>query len=225
MSDTRKSFLELDDAPVKIQPNANVFTAVSSLQPREGATAKQDSNGTWFNAIGLQSSEAHHHVAKQWQAQCTPLAELMETVNKLASTKRDIVKPETDVRLKDSTHLNDGTFLSKKGVESLRLFTDVPSSMVSYLEEFGYQDQLTNFFNDDLDRRHSDWTSNGKEPRNFRIRLREDEAGDEYVRAIVSERYGVIDNQDALEMIVNALPSDISDVLASHINHDGDDMY
>ena len=107
--------------------------------------------------------------------------------------------------MKDSTHLNDGTFLSKKGVESLRLFTDVPSSMVSYLEEFGYQDQLTNFLNDDLDRRHSDWTSNGKEPRNFRIRLREDEAGDEYVRAIVSERYGVIDNQDALEMIVERL--------------------
>jgi hypothetical protein len=225
MSDTPKSFLELDDAPVKIQPNANVFTPVSSLQPREGATAKQDSNGTWFNAIGLQSSEAHRHVAKQWQAQCSPLAELMDSVNQIASTKRDIVLPETDVRLKDSTHLTDGTVLGKKGMESLRLFTDVPSSMISYLEEYGYQDQLTTFVNDDLDRRHSDWTSNGKEPRNFRVRLRENEAGDEYVRAIVSERYGVIDNQDALEMIVNALPSDISDVLASHINHDGDDMF
>jgi len=49
-----KSFLELDDAPVKVAPNTSVFTNAQSLQVAEGSTAKQDSNGTWFNAIGLQ---------------------------------------------------------------------------------------------------------------------------------------------------------------------------
>ena len=225
MSNAPKSFLELDDAPVKIQPNASVFTPASSLQPKEGATAKQDANGTWFNAIGLESTETHRHVAQKWQAQCTPLADLMESVNKIASTKRDIVKLESDVRLKDSTHLNDGMPLNKTGMESLRHFIDVPSSMVSYLEDYGYTEELTRFVNDDLDRRNADWASNGKEPRNFRIRVRQNEAGDDVVRAIVSERYGVIDNHEALEMIINALPSDISDVLASHIHHDGDDLF
>lgn len=62
-----KSYLELDDEPVKVAPNKDVFTAVNSLQPKEGAVAKQDSQGNWYNAIGLQSSAEHRHVAKVWQ--------------------------------------------------------------------------------------------------------------------------------------------------------------
>ena len=47
MSDTPKSFLELDDAPVKVEPNKSVFTNAGGFQVREGATAKQDDNGNW----------------------------------------------------------------------------------------------------------------------------------------------------------------------------------
>ena len=61
-----KSYLELDDEPVKVQPNQSVFKPVASLQVKEGATATQDANGNWVNAIGLQSTASHRHVAKQW---------------------------------------------------------------------------------------------------------------------------------------------------------------
>ena len=224
MSDTPKSFLELDDAPVKVEPNKSVFTNVSSLQVKEGSTAKQDANGTWFNAIGLQSSASHRHVAKVWQDKCTPFADFVSTVKEQSKHKEDIVKKESEIRLLDANTLLDGTPLTKSGLNSLRGFTDVPSSMVSFLQEREYDEELVKFLNKELDRRETTWNHSGKEPRDFRVRVRHDDEGNDVIRAIVSERYGVIDNSEAMDMVVNALPS-LKDALASHIFNDGDDIY
>ena len=224
MSDTPKSFLELDDAPVKVEPNKSVFTNADGLQVREGSTAKQDDNGTWYNAIGLQSSASHRHVAKQWQDKCTPLADFVETVKKQSEHKEDRVKKESQIRLSDANTLLDGTPLTKSGLNSLRMFTDIPSSMISFLQEREYDDELVKFVNQELDRRETTWNHSGKEPRDFRVRVRHDDEGNDVIRAIVSERYGVIDNADAMEMIVNSLPT-LKDALASHIHNDGDDIF
>ena len=224
MSDTPKSFLELDDAPVKVEPNKSVFTNAGGLQVREGSTAKQDANGNWFNAIGLQSTEAHRHVAVQWQNKCTPFSDFVETVQKQSKHKEDKVKRESEIRLKDANTLLDGTPLTKSGMNSLRMFTDIPSSMISFLQEREYDDELVRFVNDELDRREREWNHSGKEPRDFRVRVRHDVDGNDVIRAIVSERYGVIDNHEAMDMIVNSLPS-LKDALASHIHNDGDDIY
>lgn len=224
MSDTPKSFLELDDAPVKVEPNKSVFTNVSSLQVKEGSTAKQDSNGNWFNAIGLQSSASHRHVAKVWQDKCTSFADFVSTVKEQSKHKEDIVKKESEIRLLDANTLLDGTPLTKSGLNSLRGFTDIPSSMVSFLQEREYDEELVKFLNKELDRRETTWNHSGKEPRDFRVRVRHDDEGNDVIRAIVSERYGVIDNSEAMDMVVNALPS-LKDALASHIFNDGDDIY
>ena len=224
MSDTPKSFLELDDAPVKVEPNKSVFTNADGLQVREGSTAKQDDNGTWYNAIGLQSSASHRHVAKQWQDKCTPLADFVETVKKQSEHKEDRVKKESEIRLSDANTLLDGTPLTKSGLNSLRMFTDIPSSMISFLQEREYDDELVKFVNQELDRRETTWNHSGKEPRDFRVRVRHDDEGNDVIRAIVSERYGVIDNADAMDMIVHSLPT-LKDALASHIHNDGDDIF
>lgn len=223
MSDTPKSFLELDDEPIKIQPNTNVFKPVNSLQVKDGATATIK-DGVWHNAIGLQSSASHRHVAKVWQDKCTPLADFVETVKKQSVHKTDDVKPESEIRLKDINTLIDGTTLTESGLNSLRIFTDIPSSMVSYMKEREYNDDLVRYFNEDLSKRESDWLNKGKDSREFRVRSRHDDEGNKVVRAIVSERYGVIDNHEAMEMIVNSLPS-LDDALASHLFNDGDDIY
>jgi hypothetical protein len=224
MSDTPKSFLELDDAPVKVEPNKSVFTNVSSLQVKEGSTAKQDANGTWYNAIGLQSSASHRNVAKVWQDKCTPFADFVSTVKEQSKHKEDIVKKESEIRLLDANTLLDGTPLTKSGLNSLRGFTDIPSSMVSFLQEREYDEELVKFLNKELDRRETTWNHSGKEPRDFRVRVRHDDEGNDVIRAIVSERYGVIDNSEAMDMVVNALPS-LQDALASHIFNDGDDIF
>ena len=224
MSDTPKSFLELDDAPVKIQPNASIFTPASSLQVAEGSTAKQDSNGAWFNAIGLESTSTHRHVAKVWQDKCTPFSDFVSAVKSQVEFKEDIVKKESEIRLKDANTLIDGTPLTKSGMNSLRMFTDIPSSMISFLSERGYDEELTKFVNAELDLREKQWNDNGKDPRDFRVRTRQGNDGEQVIRAIVSERYGVIDNYSALEMIANSMPS-LEGALASHIFNDGDDIY
>ena len=224
MSNTPKSFLELDDAPVKVQPNTSVFTNAGGFQVAEGATAKQDSNGNWVNSIGLASTATHRHVAKQWQAKCTPLADFIETVKSQSTNKVDVVKPESEIRLKDVDTLVDGTPLTDSGMNSLRVFADMPSSIISFLKEREYNDDLVKYMNAELDRRETLWNNKGKEKRTFNVRIRHDDEGNNVVRAIVSERYGVIDNHEAMEMVANALPS-LTDALASHLFNDSDDIY
>ena len=224
MSNMPKSFLELDDAPVKVAPNTSVFTNAQSLQVAEGSTAKQDSNGTWFNAIGLQSTSTHRHVAKVWQDKCTPFSDFIETVKSQSTNKVDVVKPESEIRLKDVDTLVDGTPLTDSGMNSLRVFADMPSSIISFLKEREYNDDLVKYMNTELDRRETQWNNKGKEKRTFNVRIRHDDEGNDVIRAIVSERYGVIDNHEAMEMVANALPS-LNDALASHLSNDGDDIF
>jgi hypothetical protein len=224
MSDTPKSFLELDDAPVKVEPNKSIFTNAGGFQVAEGATAKQDANGNWFNAIGLQSTATHRHVAKVWQDKCTPLADFIDTVKSQSTHKEDLTTMESEIRLQDSSTLVNGMPLTESGLNSLRMFTDIPSSMISFLKERGYDDDMVKYVNAELDRRESDWNNKGKDAREFRLRVRHDEEGNDIIRAIVSERYGVIDNHEAMDIIADALPS-LTDALASHLFNDGDDIF
>jgi len=226
MNDNRFDMLEFGDAP-KAEPNKDVFSSAGGLQVREGSSAKQDDNGNWFNSIGLQSTETHRHVAKVWQDKCVSLESFYSTLKAQDVNKVDVVKAESAIRLKDSATLLDGTPLTKSGMNSLRLFTDIPSSMISFMEERGYNDELVKFVNDELNRREREWSNKGKEAREFRVRTRHDDDGNTVARAIVSERYGVIDNLEAMEMIIDALPSKdaIKDALASHLHNDGDDMF
>ena len=227
MNDNRFDMLEFGDVAPKAEPNKDVFTNAGGLQVREGSTAKQDDNGNWFNAIGLQSTETHKHVAKIWQDKCVSLESFYSTLKAQDANKVDVVKPESAIRLKDASTLLDGTPLTKSGMNSLRLFTDIPSSMISFMDERGYSDELVKFVNDELNRREQDWSNKGKDAREFRVRTRHDDDGNPVARAIVSERYGVIDNLEAMEMIIDALPSKdaIKDALASHLHNDGDDMF
>ena len=225
MSDNRFDFLEFGgNTATKAEPNKTIFTPVASLQVKEGASAQQDSNGTWFNAIGLQSTESHRHVAKKWQDKCSPFADFVETVKEQSGSKYDLVVPESNVRLKDSNTLTNDMNLTKSGLNSLCSFTEIPPSMISFLDERGYNDELTRFVNSELILREQMWSNDGKDSRKFRIRVRKNDDGVDNVRAVVSGRYGVIDNHEALEMISNALPS-ICDALASHISNDGDDIF
>ena len=227
MNDNRFDMLEFGDVAPKAEPNKDVFSNAGGLQVREGSTAKQDDNGNWFNAIGLQSTETHKHVAKIWQDKCISLESFYSTLKAQDANKVDVVKPESAIRLKDASTLLDGTPLTKSGMNSLRLFTDIPSSMISFMDERGYSDELVKFVNDELNRREQDWSNKGKDAREFRVRTRHDDDGNPVARAIVSERYGVIDNLEAMEMIIDALPSKdaIKDALASHLHNDGDDMF
>jgi len=226
MSDNnRGSFLEIGDAVPASTPNNSVFGSETGLQVRAGSVAKQDANGNWVNAIGLQSTETHRHVAKVWQDKCISLETAFEQVKEEALGKYDITLPENEVRLSEPFKLIDGSKISESGLEALRVLTGnlsspaVPSKTVEFQLEHGYTGDLVRYINDGLNRRSAEYRQ-GKE---FRMRYRKDDTGNDFVRAIVSDRYGVIDNDQAMQMVIDALPS-IDGALASHWYNDGDSI-
>ena len=211
--------IEFDDAVKTYVPDA--------FQGRimNGATAGLDKNGVMRNALGLESTEDHRHVAKVWQKQCIPFTQFMMDVSADAANKKDILASQDELRLESPMQLRNGIQLTKNGMNSLRGFTDIPQSMLAYLDENGYEADSVYYINQDMDRQSAKWKENHDNDKLFRLRLRKDkETGNEVCRAIVSERYGVIDNHNALFLIANALP-DLSSVLASHVDEDGDDMF
>lgn len=224
----RFSILEIDDAkPVApATPNAEIFSNVASLQVRDGAKAVRGADGVWKNAIGLVSSETHRHVAKVWQDRCVDLETVFNKVKQDDQFKRDRVVPEGTVRVSSDLRLPDGTPLTSNGVDTLRSFTRVKSTTMDNLIELERPDMLADLLNSELDVRDKKWGDKGKESRDFRIRLRHDNEGNDVARAVVSGRYGVIDNLHAMEAIVDALPKgSVKDALMSHAYDNGDDLY
>jgi hypothetical protein len=227
MSDNnnRASFIEFGDAVPVAQPNNSVFGNETGLQVRPDSVAKQDTNGNWVNAIGLASTEAHRHVAKVWQDKCISLDDAYTVIKQEATTKFDLTVPEEQVRLVEPFKLVNGTPINESGLEALRLLTGnvnnpaVPGKTVEFQLEHGYTGDLVRYINDGLNRRSADYRA-GKE---FRLRCRKTDDGSDIVRAIVSDRYGVIDNDEALGMVIDALPS-LQDALASHWWNDGDSV-
>ena len=136
------------------------------------------------------------------------------------------------------------------GLSTLTQTAGIPRSTVDYLtsEDKKYADvredrlaTLANLVNEDMDIRNLDWENpsadmkktrrgvkeNGKpDPRNIVLRLRDDENGDPIVRAVVSERYTrELSNLQVYELMLDCFKKDdIKRILASHIDHDGDNM-
>lgn len=91
---------------------------------------------------------------------------------------------------------------------------------------------LARHINDGLDERETDWASrtrkdgSTREARSFLVRYREQD-GQQIARAILSERYGIIDNHDALRLVAECFPRESwenGDLLASHAEDDGDNV-
>lgn len=219
---------KVEVTPVPVAPNAQVFKSTSTFTLNPNAKAVRKGDGTWVNSLGLKSSETHRHVSQIWQDKCIPLSAYYAQVKDDAKHKRDVLTPESSVRLDADLRLPDGTQVTSNGIDTLRSFTDVKTTTVANLDELGHRELIATVLNSQLDKREIEWATKGKtKPRDFRVRLRHDNNGNDVVRAIVSERYGVIDNAQAIEMLVDALPSKsaINDALMSHGFDDGDNMY
>lgn len=213
---------------MSINPNYNpdLFTPAStSFEVSADRKATQNPDGTWKNAIGLESTEEHRHVAKAWQDRCTPLPEFRNKVIESAKGKTDELAPEGSFFVTDDLDMSNGYKLTESGIESLRMFTDIPSTMISWLKGNEFKPEVAKFLNHALAARLDAWsTKNPDKPRNFLLRLRDGDNDTKWTRAICSDRYGIIDNNDVMEMICAALPGGYSDALASHAYDNGDDV-
>lgn len=196
------------------------FTETQSLQVGTDRKAGIDENGVYHNAIGLESTEEHPHVAKAWQDRCFPFNELYANVQADVPSKRDESVPESSVAVTSALNLDNGYILTGSGLSTLRSFTDIPSKMQDYLISNGYNADFARFLNDGLEMRRNAWANKDNAPRNFLLRIRDEDK----VRAVCSDRYGILDNADVMDLIARALPGGYSDALCSHMHNDGDNL-
>ena len=202
------------------------FRSVPSLQVGADARAKQGADGTWRNAIGLESTAEHRHVAKVWQDTCTTMPRLRLSLEAQAQGKVDAMVPEHLVQMIDAERVSvagRAVQMTPHAMDALRGFTDVPSAMAGWFKSQGLGTDLAMYINRGLANRSQAWSDKGKEDRSFFVRMRKDADGSDIVRAVCSERYGVIDNLQAFGMLESVLPDE--HVLVSHLDDDGDDLF
>jgi hypothetical protein len=247
----------------------STFPTITTMLP--GGTAGRDENGTYYNALGLESTETMQHVSVIWQRQCIPLGEFAADIHEQAKHKRDIRLQAPDLRLTDNLTLADGTGFTLTGLKSMPR-ESMKQGVIDYLAEdlAGYGDvseedtararrDLAHYLNlelahksgerdatlqarmekkqaqldagglpksrvDTLKAEITDLSRRIEESKGFLVRTRRDDGGNQVVRYIASDRYGVIDNTDVMRIIAESLPGGWGDSLASHAWNDGDSM-
>lgn len=157
-------------------------------------------------------------------------------VHEQAKSKSDRLTPEAVARIGSDIKLPNGVGFTPHGLESLASHTRITPRTVTNLLEQGYEDVVVQVLNDQLNQREERYWEGvtaqrlrGRNPkgeaRSFLLRQRLDEQGNPVVRAVVSERYGVIDNHHVLEFIQAALPLEFSENAVTHKPfNDGDDL-
>lgn len=204
--------------------NTEIFKSVASLGVAEGSKAHIDENGVQRNALGLESTDEFKHVAKAWQDKCTKFFEVVENVKEDAKNKRDIKVEEAKLRIDVNKTSPQGWKYTDGGIESLCAMVEMPRSMRGWLVDRNKQVELYTLLNDALKEREVQWNNKHDKTRQFLMRLR-DIAGETNIRAVVTEKYGIINHTDVLEMVGGAFKGGYSDALCSHWHYDGDNMF
>jgi hypothetical protein len=221
-------------------PNPEVFGEETGMVTKGKAEVK---DGVQYNALGLESTADMKHVSKIWQDKCTPFLDFAEQVQRRQGGKVDLLKSQDYVRVDDTLHLPTGEGFTEFGMYSLvTKYCDLPVGMTQFLRstEWGNGDpkspemvkkhwsDLATYLNFALEQSNYRWEDardRGDKTRDLLLRIRPDEDGNPVIRMVGSDRYGILNNYEVLEMIQNALPaSDIDKALASHVFDNGDDM-
>ena len=245
------------------------FPKVSTMLP--GGKAGRREDGTYFNALGLESTETMRHVSKIWQNKCVPLSDFAADIDEQAKYKKDNLLSTDELRLTENLTLSDGTGFTLSGLKSMPR-NAMKQGFIDYLaEDLGnYADtsdekmskaksDLAFYLNVELDHlsgvrdeklatrlatKENQLAEGGlpksrtdilkdeikslkarlNDSQKFLVRTRRDDDGNQVVRYVASERYGVIDNADVMKIIGEAIRGGWGDSLASHAWNDGDSM-
>jgi hypothetical protein len=227
-------------------------------------SARRDENGTYYNALGLESTEEHKHVSVIWQNKCIPLYDFAGDIKKQQEHKFDRILNVDELKLTDKLTLKDGTGFTMNGLLTFPR-NSMRQGMVEYLTSDSPLDKpraladLAYYLNTELDkvagnrdtvlenrleRKKSALADTSLVPsavkklqqeieqvenrlndsKKFIVRFRNDDDDNSVARFVGSDRYGVINNEDVIQAVVDALPGGGSDALVSHAWTDGDNM-
>lgn len=205
-----------------LRPVSAAFKAVPSLSLGDSTRrACRDEKGVWRNALNLESTETHRHVAKVWQDKCIPMLDFMEQLETTAIGKKDKIVDTMHLRLRPDMTVEGGYGFTEWGFSSLLSFTGVNMGMASFMLSRGHNEELANIVNSELNRRIRQ--INGGDRMLVRMRVGAD--GQKVIRAVMSQDYRVFDNVDLARLLASCLPSAaVEDVLVSHAWSDDDNF-
>lgn len=247
----------------------STFPTITTMLP--SGTAGRDENGTYHNALGLESTENMRHVSVIWQKKCIPVSEFAADVKEQQRFKFDRLMGADALRLSDDLRLSDGTSFTLNGLMTMPR-NAMKQGFVEYLAkdlgDYGNvsesdatraKSDLAHYLNLELDHLAAkrddvlstrlakkqgqlaepglvpslekklkaeiqDLETRLQESKKFTVRTRNDDDGNQVIRYVASERYGVINNDSVMDIISGALPGGWGDSLASHAWNDGDSM-
>jgi len=247
----------------------STFPIITTMLP--SGTAGRDENGTYHNALGLESTENMRHVSVIWQKKCIPVSEFAADVKEQQRFKFDRLMGADALRLSDDLRLSDGTSFTLNGLMTMPR-NAMKQGFVEYLAkdlgDYGNvsesdatraKSDLAHYLNLELDHLAAkrddvlstrlakkqgqlaepgivpslakklqaeiqDLETRLQESKKFTVRTRNDDNGNQVIRYVASERYGVINNDTVMDIISGSLPGGWGDSLASHAWNDGDSM-
>jgi hypothetical protein len=179
-------------------------------------THAYEKDGKWYNPLGQVSSDTLVNVSSV--SQKVNITDVYVAVENDSKFKRDEMSLECDVRLDNFCKAKDYPF-TKNGLLTLNSFTAIPNAMLEYLYTNDYLEDYAEYCNKELDLR----ATKPRVSKNFLLRFREIE-GQDHIRGVMSDRYGIIDHIDVMKSIFAALPGDLYDVYVSNYSNDGDSL-
>lgn len=210
--------------------------------------ARQEADGTFRTALGHVATAEHRNVAKVWQDNCKPLLAEVEQIEAQHQDKRDVYVKMTDLKITPELRLEIPSSMIDHSFTPYGLYSMITKyakplgvGVMDYLtgsgDEVRYSPtvlaemkrMLSTQVNLELDINRSIWAAEHPKKRlenqEVLLRLRK-ENGWEVVRMVASDRYGIIDHQDVLRMLMDAMPSEhVVDALVSHWSNDGDNLH
>ena len=178
-----------------------------------------------LNAQTTNLNQLHSHAAPTALAKSRTLSDVITEVNDARKGKWDATLNAGELVIDHALCLPDGIVLTDNAVKSLARLTEIPSTVVSWCIDRGYQAQVAEFIGDRLKEIAREDLRTSRPPTRYFARFGRSESGETYCRGMFTGSYGVLDNHDALSVVSRAFEqADLKDVVARRLFHDGDDL-
>lgn len=169
-----------------------------------------------------QPVQATVHATPQSQGVFTPFSQFIQQLADERKLKHDSYYRESAVRLKTVDELmgGKGRFEDSDAMYALVDYLGISRSTVKDLIKNGYEDHARTVINSELDKREIAAAKKGKTGE-YLLRYMKRADGSEVVRRILTDDYGIINNDDVVRYIAEALPKNsVADAITSHSNSD-----
>jgi hypothetical protein len=152
---------------------------------------------------------------------------LIELLEELSNEKKtDQIRFYSGLKVDEYCKLVEGgaTF-TKRGFASLCRLTSMPPVMVDWLARNDYKPELSRFINSELAGLAFDDDQAGRPQKRVFTRFREDEEGNQFCRAMFSDRYAPVDANVLVAMVADALThEELEQACVHRLSYDGDEL-